>query len=59
MITLALFCSGSFGVVDPILDGSLNFLTSDAFDLPLPLVVMPFRVCGFRVDHSESGEGGS
>jgi len=59
--TLAFFCGGSFGVMAPILSGSLNFplLTSDAFDLPFPLAVVPFRVGGFRVDHSESGEGGN
>ena len=56
--TLAFFCGGSFGVVGLKLSGSLNFrlFTSGAFDLPFPLAL---RVGGFRVDHSESGEGGS
>ena len=46
---------------DPILNGSLNFslLTSDAFDLPLPLWAAPFRAGRVRVDHSESGEDGN
>ena len=59
--TLAFFCGGSFGVMVPKLNGSLNFslLMSDAFDLPLPLMDVALRVGGLRVDHPESGEGGS
>ena len=61
VITLCFFCGGSFRVKDPILSGSLNFplLTSDAVNLRLLLKAAPFRVGGFRVDHSESGEGGN
>ena len=59
MITLGFFCGGSFGGArDAIVSGSLNFslLNSGGFDLPLPLEVTFFRVGGFKVDHSESGE---
>jgi hypothetical protein len=53
--TLAFFGGGPFGVAVLKLKGSLNFpLFASGLRLPLTL-----RAGGFRVDHSESGDGGS
>lgn len=56
--TLAFFCGGCPGVMVRRLNGSLNFplFASSTLGLALPPALRPD---GFKVDHSESGEGGS